>query len=159
MNLNWNEYYMTQAVMVSLKSKDPSTKVGCVIVDQNNKQISIGYNGFPAGVDETKLNWNKDMTKGIENTKYPYVIHAEANAIINAKKDISGCSIYVTLFPCNECAKLLAASKIAKVYYLNEKPCKMSNKILQLANVELKKICLSSTKIKEIQKYLGDFLQ
>lgn len=158
MKLNWKEYYMLQALMASLKSKDPSTKVGCVIVDQSNTQVSMGYNGFPRGIDESQLSWNKDQSKGIENTKYPYIVHAEASAVVNARKDISGCDVYVTLSPCNDCAKLLAASRVRKVYYLHHRPCKMSDKILKLANIDTEQITISSDKVKQIQEYIGDFL-
>ena len=130
---------MLQAVMVSLKSKDPSTKVGCVIVDQENTQVSMGYNGFPRGIDESHLSWSNDKSQGIENTKYPYVVHSEASALVNASRSVVGCDVYVTLQPCSECAKLLAASRIKRVFYLEERTCKVTEKIFRLAGIKQEK--------------------
>ena len=150
-NFNWSEYFMTQAITVSLKSKDPSTKVGCIIVDPiDNKQISMGYNGFPKGIDESKLTWNKDVSHGIENTKYPYVVHAEANALLNAVRDVKGADVYVTLQPCSECSKLLISAQIGRVFYLKEKHCKMAQNLLELANIPSNKYILSEQKINKV---------
>ncbi|MEX0799136.1 MAG: deaminase, partial [Bacteriovoracaceae bacterium] len=106
--LSWDEYFMLQAMMASFKSKDPATKVGCVFVDQKNHQITMGYNGFVAGINETKLPWGKDKTQALEHQKYGYVVHSEANAIIHSPRSLENSTCYVTHFPCNECAKLLA---------------------------------------------------
>ncbi len=119
--LSWDEYFMLQAMMASMRSKDPSTKVGSVLVDENNHQISMGYNGFIAGIDEAKLPWSKDLNEGLENTKYAYVVHAEANAILHSTRSLENSRCYVTLFPCNECAKLIASKKIKEVIYLSDK--------------------------------------
>lgn len=112
----WDEYFMTTAKLASLRSQDPSTKVGCAIVN-NNKLVSMGYNGFPSGLDFT---WEKG--EGINN-KYFYIVHAEANALLNAENlsKLKDATIYVTLFPCAECAKLLIQAKIKKVIYLSDK--------------------------------------
>jgi dCMP deaminase len=158
MNFSWKEYFMLQALMASQKSKDPSTKVGCVIVDKQNKQVGMGYNGFPAGVDESKLSWDKTSNKGPAYTKYPFVIHAEVNAILNASKDIQGCDVYVTLHPCNECAKLLVASKVSNVYYLEYRHCELSNKVLELGGVKTEKVRFCPTKISVLKNRLDNTL-
>jgi dCMP deaminase len=119
--INWDEYFMFQAILASYRSKDPSTKVGAVFVDRNQHQISMGYNGFVAGIDESKLPWGKEPGVGLEHQKYGYVVHAEANAILHAHGDLSGSKLYVTHFPCNECAKLVASKKIGEVIYLSDK--------------------------------------
>jgi dCMP deaminase len=119
--INWDEYFMFQAILASYRSKDPSTKVGAVFVDRNQHQISMGYNGFVAGIDESKLPWGKESGVGLEHQKYGYVVHAEANAILHAHGDLSRSKLYVTHFPCNECAKLVASKKIGEVIYLSDK--------------------------------------
>ncbi len=119
-NLTWDEYFMGMAIFTSFRSKDPSSKVGAVIVDKNNHIVGTGYNGFVAGIDETKFSWSREGE--FMQTKYPYVVHAEANAILNAtKSDLSDCRVYTTLSCCNECAKLMAQKGIRKVYYLLDK--------------------------------------
>lgn len=119
--LSWDEYFMLQAMIASFKSKDPSTKVGCVFVDAHKHQISMGYNGFVAGIDEALLPWGKDKSVPLEYQKYGYVVHAEANAILHASKSLEDSIAYVTLFPCHECAKLLASSKISELVFLSDK--------------------------------------
>ena len=118
--INWDEYFMALAILVSLRSKDPSSKVGAVLV-RDKKIIGTGYNGFPSGCDETKFPWNRDMSAGWLNTKYPYVIHAEANALLNTVAPAAGGSVYVTMHPCNECAKLLIQGGVRQVVYLSQK--------------------------------------
>ncbi len=119
-NLSWDEYFMGLAIFTSFRSKDPSSKVGAVIVDENNHIVGTGYNGFVAGIDESKFSWDREGD--FLSTKYPYVVHAEANAILNSTKtDLSKCRVYVTLATCNECAKLLAQKGIKKIYYLLDK--------------------------------------
>lgn len=118
--LSWDEYFMGIAVFTSLRSKDPSSKVGAVIVNDANHILGTGYNGFVAGVDEKKFNWAREGEW--LQTKYPYVVHAEANAILNSTaSDLSSCRIYTTLFPCNECAKKIAQKKIKEVIFLSDK--------------------------------------
>ena len=82
--ISWDEYFMLQAMMASFKSKDPVTKVGCVFVDNKNHQITMGYNGFVAGIDEAQLPWGKSKDVSLEHQKYGYVVHSEANAIIHS---------------------------------------------------------------------------
>jgi dCMP deaminase len=89
-HLNWDEYFMLQAMMASFKSKDPNTKVGCVFVDGNNHQLTMGYNGQLAGIDETKIPWGNDKTVPLDQQKYAYVVHSEANAILHAKTSLEG---------------------------------------------------------------------
>ena len=120
--ISWDEYYMGVAVLSSYRSKDPSTQVGACIVDSNHRILSVGYNGTPNGMNDEAFNWSR---KGdFQNSKYAYVIHAEPNAIMNFSgntADLKGATIYVTLFPCNECAKLIVQSGIKKVVYLSDK--------------------------------------
>lgn len=120
-HLNWDEYFMLQAMMASFKSKDPNTKVGCVFVDDNNHQLSMGYNGQIAGLDESALPWGNIKSVPLDQQKYAYVVHSEANAILHAKASLEGSRCYVTLFPCHECAKMLATVKVKEVIYLSDK--------------------------------------
>ena len=119
--LKWDDYFMLQAMMASFKSKDPSSKVGCVFVDEKNHQLTMGYNGFIAGIDETKLPWGREQTSPLEHQKYAYVVHSEANAILHAKVDLKNARLYVTLFPCNECAKMIATVGVKEVIFLSDK--------------------------------------
>lgn len=118
--LSWDEYFMGIAVFTSLRSKDPNSKVGAVIVSNENHILGTGYNGFVAGADESNFSWEREGDW--LHTKYPYVVHAEANAILNSTtSDLSHCRIYSTLFPCNECAKKIAQKKIKEVVFLSDK--------------------------------------
>lgn len=139
--INWDEYFMGIALLSCKRSKDPNTKVGACIVDDDHKVVSIGYNGMPKGLDESQLSWNKN--DGLDS-KYWYVCHAEFNAILNTRNgsSLKGCTLYVTLFPCNECAKAIVQTGIKKVVYLDDKYhdtlfTQASRKMLQLAGVEL----------------------
>jgi len=138
--ISWDEYFMGIASLSALRSKDPSSQVGACIVDSNHKVVSIGYNGMPRGCDESKLTWNKN--EGLDS-KYLYVCHAEFNAILNTKvgSDLRGCTIYVALFPCNECAKAIIQTGIKEVVYLSDKyadsvSVKASKKMMKLAGVK-----------------------
>jgi dCMP deaminase len=112
--LTWEEYFMTLALVASLKSKDKSTQVGAVIVDnKKRKVVSSGYNGFPRYVDDNKMPQNPPE-------KYKYVVHAELNAILHAESNLDDCTLYVTVFPCSECMKAVIQSGMKKVVYLNE---------------------------------------
>ena len=120
--LSWDEYFMGLAILSANRSKDPSTQVGACIVSDDNRILSIGYNGAPNGFDDDKFPWAREGNN--LETKYPYVCHAELNAILNyrgSKKDLEGSKIYVDLFPCNECAKALIQSGIKEVIYLSDK--------------------------------------
>ena len=120
--LTWDEYFMAIAKLSSLRSKDPSTQVGACIVDCCNRILSIGYNGAPNGFHDDVFPW--DRVGNMLSTKYAFVCHAELNAILNyrgSRKDLENAKIYVDLFPCNECAKLIVQSGIKEVYYLCDK--------------------------------------
>ena len=118
-DLSWDEYSMGIALLASLRSKDPSTQVGAYIT-KDNKPLSIGYNGLTMGMNDDEFCWDSSGEKigDIYTTKNPYVAHAEANAILNYKGDLTNATIYVTLFPCNECAKLIIQAGIKEVVYL-----------------------------------------
>ncbi len=118
--ISWDEYFMALALISAERSKDPNSQVGACIVDENNKIVSLGYNGAPIGYDDDKdMVWDREGN--FLETKYAYVCHSELNAILNANKSVKGCKIYVTLFPCNECAKALIQAGITEVIYLSDK--------------------------------------
>lgn len=117
--LAWDEYFMGVAVLSSMRSKDDTSQVGACIVNQRNRIVGIGYNGFPIGCDDDDFPWEREGE--FLETKYPYVVHAEPNAILNSSVDLAGSRIYVTLFPCNECAKLIIQSGIKEIIFLEEK--------------------------------------
>ena len=116
--ISWDEYFMGVAKLAACRSKDPNTQVGACIVSPDDIIISTGYNGMPKGCSDDEFPWNRD---GEEN-KYPYVVHAELNAILNANgRDLRGSRVYVALFPCNECAKAIIQSGVKEVVYLSDK--------------------------------------
>ena len=140
--INWDEYFMGVAILASQRSKDPNTQVGACIVNDDNKIMSVGYNGFPRGCSDDEFPWEREGGKESE-TKYPYVCHAELNAILNAGgNDLKGCRIYVALFPCNECAKAIIQCGIKEVIYISDKYSDTdlvhaSKRMLQCAGVKL----------------------
>ena len=120
--LSWDEYFMAIAKLSSMRSKDPSTQVGACIVGLDNRILSIGYNGAPNGFSDDNFPWQR--TGDMLNTKYAYVCHAEMNAILNyrgTRKELENSKIYVDLFPCNECAKLIIQAGIKEVIFLSDK--------------------------------------
>ena len=120
--LNWDTYFMALAELSSMRSKDPSTTVGAVVVSSDNRILSIGYNGAPNGFHDDDFPWAREGNP--LDTKYLYVVHAERNAILNyrgAKKELEWAKVYVTLFPCNECAKEIIQSGIKEVIYISDK--------------------------------------
>lgn len=149
--LCWDDYFMSVALLSGNRSKDPNTQVGACIVNKNNVIESIGYNGLPKGCSDDEFPWEKEGE--MLNTKYPFVVHAELNAILNAKgKDLSGCKIYVALFPCNECAKAIIQSGISEVVYLSDKyantdSVKASKMMFKCAGVELRQLVPSYKEI------------
>lgn len=150
---------MLQAMIAAFKSKDPSTKVGCVIVDENHHQVTMGYNGMVAGIDEGQLPWGKDRDTPLEHQKYGYVVHAEANAILHATRTLQKCRAYVTLFPCNECAKLIASKKIGEVIYLSDKhqsreENKIAKKIFQLSGTRYRQMEVTERLLQQLQEHL-----
>ncbi len=140
--INWDEYFMGIAQLSALRSKDPSTQVGACIVDDDKKVVSIGYNGMPRHIDDCQLSWEKG--EGLNN-KYLYVCHAEMNAILNTRNGtaLRGCTLYVSLFPCNECAKAIIQVGIKEIVYVSNKykdsfAVQASMKMLNLAGVKIR---------------------
>ena len=142
--ISWDEYFMGVALLAAKRSKDPSTQVGACIVDENNRILSTGYNGFPKGCSDDEFPWGRDESEG--ETKYPFVVHAELNAILNTRgKSLVGSTVYVGLFPCNECAKAIIQAGIREVVYLSDKyadtpSTKNSKRMLAAAGVKLTKL-------------------
>ena len=143
--ISWDEYFMGVARLSAMRSKDPITQVGACIVNDKKRIVGIGYNGFPKGVDDDSFPWSKDGEW--LNTKYPYVVHAEPNAILNSTVSLDNSTLYVTLFPCNECAKLIVQSGIKEVVYLEDKyneqdMFKASRKMFESAGVTTRQMSL-----------------
>ena len=120
MHISWDEYFMGVALLSAKRSKDPSTQVGACVVNEDKRIIGIGYNGFPTGCKDEDFPWGKTDENRL-NTKYPYVVHAEPNAILNCTSSMKNATLYVTLFPCNECAKLIIQSGIKHIVYMSDK--------------------------------------
>lgn len=161
--LDWDEYFMLQAMIASFKSKDPATKVGSVFVDKHNHQVTMGYNGFVAGIDENKLPWGKDKNFPLEHQKYGYVVHAEANAILHAPRSLEGTKCYVTLFPCHECAKLIASGRVKEVIYLSDKhketeSNRIAKKIFDLAGIEYRQLIPRPELLDKLGMHLNQLL-
>lgn len=138
--ISWETYFMGIAHLSALRSKDPSTQVGAVIVDEDHKVVSIGYNGFPKGCDDDQFPWDKEGDT--YHSKYAYVVHAELNAILNSPRPVKGCTLYVSLFPCNECAKAIIQSGITAIVYEDDKyaltpAVQASKRMLKSAGVTL----------------------
>ena len=118
--ISWDEYFMGVAILAGMRSKDPSTQVGACIVSQDNKILSIGYNGLPIGCSDDEFPWVREGNP--YDTKYLYVAHSELNAILNYRGgSLAGAKLYVSLFPCNECAKAIIQSGIKEVIYDSDK--------------------------------------
>ncbi|MBS3972508.1 MAG: dCMP deaminase family protein [Erysipelotrichia bacterium] len=117
--ISWDDYFMGMAHLSAMRSKDPSTQVGACIVTPSKKVVGLGYNGFPTGINDDDFPWEKHDE--YDQSKYAYVVHAELNAILNATTSLQGCSIYVSLFPCNECAKAIIQSGIKTLIYESDK--------------------------------------
>jgi dCMP deaminase len=139
--ITWDEYFMRIAETSAQRSKDPKTQVGACIVNPDNKHIlSIGYNGLPRGFSDDDISWEESEDFMLD--KHTYVVHAEANAILNAHQELGGSTLYVSMFPCNECAKLIAQSGIRKVVYSDDKyrhkkKGQASQVILERAGIEV----------------------
>ena len=117
----WDEYFMGLAMWSSTRSKDPKSQVGACIVNDEKRIISVGYNGLTAGMDDNDFPWNSigEETNCLYTTKNPWVVHSELNAILNSHgADLKGTTMYITLFPCNECAKAIIQVGIKRVIYL-----------------------------------------
>ncbi|MFI3210902.1 MAG: dCMP deaminase family protein [Peptostreptococcaceae bacterium] len=142
--ISWDDYFMGISLLSGMRSKDPSTTVGACIVDKDKRIVSIGYNGFVNGCSDDDFPWSREGD--FLDTKYPFVVHAEQNAILNSRgKNLEGCSIYVNLFPCHDCAKNIIQSGIKTVIYLEDKyfesdSSKASKMMFNKANVLYKKL-------------------
>ena len=142
--ISWDEYFMGVALLSACRSKDPNTQVGACIVNNKNKIVGAGYNGLPAGCHDDDFPWDKQGD--FLETKYPYICHAELNAILNnIGMELHGCKIYTALFPCNECTKAIIQSGIKEVIYLSDKyaasdASKASRRMLDTAGVTYRKV-------------------
>ena len=145
--LDWDSTFMGIAKLIAMRSKDPNTQVGAVIVEKDKRILSLGYNGLPAGMSDDEDVWNREGEDEL-TLKYTYVCHAEENAILNYRGDftaLSNASIYVSLFPCNNCAKMIAQSGSKEVVYESDKyggtPLNIaSKKILKAAGVNCRRV-------------------
>ena len=149
--ITWDEYFMGVALLSGRRSKDPGTQVGACIVSSQNKIVGAGYNGLPLGCRDEDFPWEK--TGDFLQTKYPYVCHAELNAILNnIGMDLTGCRIYTALFPCNECSKAIIQSGIREVIYLSDKYAGTdvsiaSKRMLEAAAISWRKVVVNRTSI------------
>ena len=149
--IGWDDYFMGVSLLAAQRSKDPNTQVGACIVDSDNRILSTGYNGFPQGCSDDSFPWNRDENKG--ETKYQFVVHAELNAVLNARgRNLSGSTLYVSLFPCHECAKAIIQSCVKAVVYLSDKyngtaSDIASKRMLAAAGVKLTKLKPSKASI------------
>ena len=139
--ISWDEYFMGIALISAQRSKDSSTQVGACVVSEDRKIVSVGYNGMPTGCNDDEMPWEREGESCLD-TKYPFVCHAELNAILNSQCSLKGSTVYVTLFPCNECAKAIIQSGIREVVYISDKYAntpgtQASKKMLQAAGVKL----------------------
>lgn len=155
--LSWDEYFMAVAKLSAMRSKDPSTQVGACITSQSNRILSTGYNGAPNGVEDKYFPWDREGD--YLNTKYPYVCHAEMNAILSYRgynKDLEGSKIYVYLFPCNECAKLIIQAGIKEVIYVCDKYAdtdgvKASKRLFTACGVKYRQLKLDKTLVVDLK--------
>lgn len=149
--ISWDEYFMGIAMLSSYRSKDPNTQVGACIVNDRNKIMSVGYNGLPSGCSDDEFPWER--TGNEYDTKYPYVCHAELNAILNSGgSNLEGCKVYVALFPCNECAKAIIQSGIKEVIYISDKyrntdSVRASKRMFDAAGVKYTKLEMKRDKL------------
>ena len=153
-NLTWDEYFMGIAKLSSMRSKDPNTQVGACIVGSDNRILSIGYNGCPNGFDDDEFPWDREG-KPLD-TKYLYVCHAEMNSVLNYRgnrKELESARIYVDLFPCNECAKIIIQAGIKEVIYLSDKYANTdgtiaSKRLFDKCGVKYRQIKLTGKEVK-----------
>lgn len=145
--ISWDECFMKISHVISERSKDPNTKNGAVVVSQNNVIVGVGYNGWPRGIKNEDLPWEREGN--YEDTKYAYVCHAEENAIYNANNFTKDCKLYCTLFPCNECTKTIIQNGIKEIIYESDKYAdlpafKASKRMLKLAKVSIRQYKLKN---------------
>ena len=141
--ISWDEYFMGVSLLSGLRSKDPNTQVGACIVNQDKRIVGVGYNGLPRGCEDDAFPWQNQGD--FKDTKYPYVVHAELNAILNSTQSLHGAKLYVNLFPCNECAKAIIQSGIKEIIYVEDKYAssdivKASKRMLDAAKVVYRRI-------------------
>ncbi len=139
---SWDETFMHICNIIAERSKDPSTQTGACIVNKKNVILGLGYNGFPRGCSDDELPWDREGEFG--ETKYPFVVHAEANAVLNATASLEDTKLYCTLFPCNECAKIIIQKGITEIIYADDKyhdkkEWQASRRMLDLADVKYRK--------------------
>ncbi len=151
--ISWDEYFMGVSFLAAQRSKDPNTQVGACIVSSENKILSIGYNGFPQGCSDDDFPWSRGVSDDPDTSKYFYTTHSELNAILNYRGgSLEGAKIYVTLFPCNECAKAIIQAGIKKIIYADDKydgtPSVVASKrMLKSAGVEFARYAASGRDI------------
>lgn len=149
--LSWDEYFMGVALLSALRSKDPNTQVGACIVNQRKRIVGVGYNGLPWGCSDDNFPWEREGN--FLDTKYPYVCHAELNAVLNSNaEDLYNCTIYVALFPCNECAKVIIQSGIREIVFLQDKyaetdSVKASKRLFDQSGVRYRRITISKNPV------------
>lgn len=149
--IDWDEYFMGIALLSSMRSKDPNTQVGACIVNEDKRIVGVGYNGLPKGCNDEDFPWEREGE--FLETKYPYVCHAELNAILNSIQSLKNCIIYVALFPCNECSKAIIQSGIKEIVYLSDKHSgtdanKASKKMLETAGIKFRQF---TPKLKKLE--------
>ena len=162
-HIEWGEYFMAVAMLSSRRSKDPSTQVGACIVNNEKRIVGIGYNGMPMGCSDDELPWGKSNEDWLQ-TKYPYVCHAELNAIMNKNSaEVKNCTMYTVLFPCNECAKLIIQAGIRKIVFLSDKNAhkkeyEASRKMLEMAGISCEMFKTERSEIKLSFNMPGSYL-
>ncbi|MGF6907040.1 deoxycytidylate deaminase [Fusobacterium sp. PH5-44] len=156
--IKWDEYFMGVALLSGKRSKDPNTQVGACIVNEEKKIVGVGYNGLPIGCNDDDFSWEREGD--FLDTKYPFVCHAELNAILNSTKNLKGCTIYVALFPCNECSKAIIQSGIKEIVFLSDKYSGTdaniaSKKMLDASGIKYRKL---TTEISNITLSFDNYL-
>eukprot|EP00934_Nitzschia_sp_Nitz4_P004565 Nitzschia sp. Nitz4//scaffold2_size372955//165836//167222//NITZ4_000416-RA/size372955-snap-gene-0.28-mRNA-1//1//CDS//3329546757//4555//frame0 len=152
-SLSWQDYFMAMAFLTAQRSKDPNTQVGACIVDSSKRIIGLGYNGFPSGCSDDKLPWARSNSNALDN-KYLYVCHAEVNAVLNkGSANVKGATLYVALFPCENCSKMIIQSGIREVVYMNDTyhdtpGCRASRIMFQCAGVKLRQYIPSMAQLR-----------
>lgn len=143
--LSWDDFFIALCFLAAQRSRDPNTQVGAVVVNDQHVVVGLGYNGFPRGVPDGALPWAREAPPGGSSldTKYPYVVHAEVNAVLNTASSARGCVLFVALFPCAECAKVIIQSGIVEVVYADDKYAGVetfvaSRRLLALAGVRVR---------------------
>lgn len=149
--ISWDECFMRMTHVIAERSKDPSTQVGAVLVNEKNVVLGMGYNGFPRGVANDALPWEREGKYA--DTKYAYICHAEENAVYNASGATEGCRVYCNLFPCNECAKTIIQKGVREVIFESDKyhdtdACVAARRLLEAAGVKCRQYICEWTKNK-----------